>query len=70
VASSVATLLNWACSFILTKFFSKMKDAMQPYGTFFFFSGVCFCCAVFVKLIVPETKGRSLTEIEQSFKRK
>jgi SP family facilitated glucose transporter-like MFS transporter 8 len=70
IASSVATVLNWVCSFLLTKFFSQMKEALTEYGTFWFFSAVCFGCAVFVALVVPETKGRSLEEIEASFKRK
>jgi SP family facilitated glucose transporter-like MFS transporter 8 len=70
IASSVATVLNWICSFILTKFFAQMKEAITDYGTFWFFSVMCLGCAIFVQLVVPETKGRSLEEIEASFKRK
>ena len=33
-------------------------------GTFFAFSGICAAGFVFVAMCVPETKGRSLEEVE------
>ncbi|XP_077989711.1 solute carrier family 2, facilitated glucose transporter member 8-like isoform X2 [Glandiceps talaboti] len=67
VASGIATLVNWTCAFIVTLTFVHMSDAMSNQGVFWFFAGVCFLGIVFVFFIVPETKGRSLEEIEAYF---
>ena len=39
-AASVATCINWICSFILTESFSAMTDGLTQYGTFWFFAGI------------------------------
>jgi MFS family permease len=67
VAASVSTL--WAASFILTYTFPIMNRTMGISGTFFSYSGVCLVGALLVFSFVPETKGRSLEEIEAEFKR-
>jgi hypothetical protein len=46
-----------------------MKDGLTTHGTFWFFSAVCAVCFVFVKVNVPETKGKTLDEIQAHFKR-
>merc|ERR1711934_1086977 len=40
-ASSLATLLNWTCSFIVTETFDQMNSSLQPQGTVWFYAGVC-----------------------------
>jgi SP family xylose:H+ symportor-like MFS transporter len=67
VAASVSTL--WAASFVLTYTFPIMNRTMGISGTFFSYSGVCLVGALLVFSVVPETKGRSLEEIEVEFKR-
>lgn len=67
VASGIATAFNWTCSFIVTKEFNDMQDAMTKKGIFWFYGGVSLLGALFVIFFVPETKGRSLEEIEASF---
>ncbi|XP_054754532.2 solute carrier family 2, facilitated glucose transporter member 8-like [Lytechinus pictus] len=66
-ASGIATAFNWGCAFIVTKEFSHMQESMTKQGIFWFYGGICFLGAVFVFFFVPETKGRSLEEIEVSF---
>eukprot|EP00045_Choanoeca_perplexa_P007224 m.63910 g.63910 ORF g.63910 m.63910 type:complete len:503 (+) comp13983_c0_seq1:423-1931(+) len=67
LASSFATLFNWTCSFIVTETFNSMIDAMTEQGVFWFYGGVCIAGMLYVLFYVPETKGRSLEELERFF---
>ena len=67
VASSVATLTNWTCSFVVTECFSTVLAALSPQGTFLLFALVCVAGALYVAAKVPETKGVSLDQIEALF---
>lgn len=64
-AASVATGFNWACTFIVTKTFHNIIDAIDLYGTFWLFAIICVFGLIFVILFVPETRGKSLEEIEK-----
>jgi hypothetical protein len=44
-----------------------MNDMMGSHGTYWLYAGVCFATIVFVLLFIPETKGKSLQEIEATF---
>lgn len=65
VAGSSACLFNWLVAFIVTKFYSNMTAAVHGYGTFWIFSGFCFVGTAFVYFIVPETKGKTLDQIQR-----
>jgi len=67
-ASSVATLLNWSLSFIVTLFFETIAEALSQAGVFFLFAGICVGAFAFVLTCVPETRGKSFEEIEAIFK--
>jgi sugar porter (SP) family MFS transporter len=62
VAISVSAL--WVASFLLTFTFPLLNAALGPAGTFFLYASVCAAGYVFVFLLVPETKGKTLEEIE------
>jgi MFS transporter, SP family, xylose:H+ symportor len=64
VAISVSAL--WIASFLLTFTFPLLNGALGPAGTFFLYASICAAGFAFVYFLVPETKGRSLEEIEQS----
>ncbi|ELU13201.1 hypothetical protein CAPTEDRAFT_1723 [Capitella teleta] len=70
VATSITVCLHWIVAFIITKTFSIMLTSLQPYGTFWFYAGTGLVGLIFTVIIVPETKGKSLEEIEASFSRK
>jgi len=40
---------------------------LGPAGTFFLFSAICAAGAAFVAACLPETKGRSLAEVQALF---
>lgn len=68
-ASSLMTLLNWTLSFIITKTFQSMVcSPLGSYGTFWLYGGICVVGVLFVLTKVPETRGKSLEEIEEYFK--
>ncbi len=62
VSAAVSAL--WIASFALTYSFPFINRAFGSSGSFFTYSAICFAGAVFVFLWVPETKGRTLEEIE------
>jgi sugar porter (SP) family MFS transporter len=64
-AIAVATAVNWFSAFIVAQFFLSVVDAIGESTTFFIFSAFCVVTYVFVWRWVPETKGRSLEEIQE-----
>ena len=66
-ASSVVTLVNWVLVFVVTNSFPYMLQVMHEQGTFWFFAVFSFLSFVYTYLCVPETKGKTLEEIEQIF---
>lgn len=64
-AASVATGFNWMCTFIVTKTFNDMVQAIGQGETFWIFGIICLAGLGFVIFCVPETRGRSLEEIEK-----
>lgn len=69
IAGSSACLFNWLTAFIVTKVYNDMVITVQPYGTFWIFSLFCFIGIVFVYFLVPETKGKTLEEIQRELNR-
>ncbi|TDG49640.1 hypothetical protein AWZ03_003878 [Drosophila navojoa] len=63
-AGSIAGTTNWVLAFIVTKTFKNLNDALGSGGTFWLFAGVTVVGVIFVALAVPETKGKSLNEIQ------
>ncbi len=69
VAMSIATFSLWVASFILTFTFPILNDLLGSYGTFWVYSGICVLGFLFIKSKLPETKGKSLEEIEMELSR-
>ncbi|KAH8307142.1 hypothetical protein KR044_005683 [Drosophila immigrans] len=64
-AGSIAGTTNWVLAFIITKTFKNLNEGLGSGGTFWLFAGLTVVGVVFVFFIVPETKGKSLNEIQQ-----
>lgn len=64
VAVSVSAL--WIACFVLTFTFPVMSRALGPAGTFWLYAGICVTGFLFVAAKVPETRGRTLEQIELS----
>jgi len=69
-AMALATLALWIANFFTTASFPVMKAHFGLPATFAFHAGICLLYFVFVRSNVPETKGKSLEEIEQTLTRR
>jgi sugar porter (SP) family MFS transporter len=63
-AMSVATMANWGANFVVTISFLTLLSAIGNAGTFFLFAGLSIVALAYFQRQVPETKNRSLQEIE------
>lgn len=61
---SLAALGSWIAGFTIAQFFPMMLAKLQA-SVFYLYAAVCVFTLVFVAVIVPEMKGKSLEEIEQ-----
>jgi len=66
-AGAIGTVVSWMSSFIVTNQFQNMRNTLNRDGTFWLFSGINFVGVIFISLCVPETKGRTLEEIQAHF---
>ncbi len=64
-AMSIATLSVWGANWLVAGTFLSLIDAAGPAGTFWIFAGICVLAFFFCLLFVPETKSRSLEDIER-----
>jgi SP family arabinose:H+ symporter-like MFS transporter len=67
-AMSIATLCVWAANWLVAGTFLSLINAAGPAGTFWIFSSICVVAFFFCLLFVPETKGRSLEDIERHWR--
>ncbi|KAG2456073.1 solute carrier family 2, facilitated glucose transporter member 8 [Polypterus senegalus] len=68
-SSGACVLTNWGCAFLVTKEFHDVMGLLSSSGTFWMFSAFCLLSVLFTILFIPETKGRSLEQIEEHFRR-
>jgi sugar porter (SP) family MFS transporter len=64
-AMSVATMANWGANFVVTVSFLTLLSAIGNAGTFFLFAGLSIVALAYFRRHVPETKNRSLQDIER-----
>lgn len=64
-AMSVAVTSLWTACFVLTYTFPILNARLGPAGTFWLYAGICVAGFIFILLKLPETKGKSLEEIER-----
>ncbi len=67
VAMSIATFALWAACFILTYSFPVINESLGAAGTFWIYAICCGFGFFFVRKYLPETKGKTLEEIEEAF---
>ena len=69
-AMGVAVFLHWGANFLVAQTFPLMLEGWGPGPVFLGYAAIGVLAFLFVKALVPETKGRSLEEIEADLQRK
>ncbi|CAB3253627.1 unnamed protein product [Arctia plantaginis] len=64
IASSSATMLACILGFIVTKCYQQVKDAFGDHVVFWFFALVGYTGLFFIYFFVPETKSKTLEEVQ------
>jgi sugar porter (SP) family MFS transporter len=64
-AMSLATFVLWIACFILTYTFPLLNKNLGAAGTFWLYAVICILGFLFILKKLPETKGKSLEEIEK-----
>jgi SP family arabinose:H+ symporter-like MFS transporter len=67
LALSFATLILWMSDFAVSYTFPVMKEKLGTSATLLTYAFFCILAFLYVQRKVPETKGKSLELIEQSF---
>ena len=65
-AISIAVSALWIADFVLTQTFPSLKASIGTAGAFWLYAIICAAGFVFVLTAVPETKGKSLEELENN----
>nr|XP_012221518.1 PREDICTED: facilitated trehalose transporter Tret1-like [Linepithema humile] len=64
-AVSLANLWSSFLAFIVSKLYQIISDYCGVYAAFYWFTTSCFLGFVFILFIVPETRGKSLLDIQE-----
>jgi len=65
VALGISVTTLWVSNFAVAQTFPIMREAWGTSGTFWFYGGFLFFAGIVLKFTLPETKGKSLEQIER-----
>lgn len=69
-AMAVSTFFLWAASFVLTYTFPSLNEAVGAAGAFWLYGAICVAGFLFILGRLPETKGKTLEELEHELTRR
>lgn len=64
VATGLGSAACWFCAFLVTKFYPGLALELGNYTCYWTFCVLCVMACFYVIFRVPETKGKSLDEIQ------
>lgn len=67
-AMALSTGISWACAFIVVQFYPWMEATLGANVAFAIFAALLLAACAFIIFCIPETKGKSLEEIEKELK--
>jgi SP family xylose:H+ symportor-like MFS transporter len=65
IGMSITVVCLWTSCFLLLQTFPAIINSLKPEYTFYLFAFICSVGWLFILLAIPETKGKSLEEIEK-----
>jgi len=65
-AASIATSTLWSGTLLVTFTFLSLVKILNLWGTFAIYAALSCLCCIFVWKMVPETKGRTLEQIQET----
>jgi sugar porter (SP) family MFS transporter len=68
--TGVSALSNWGANFVVSQAFLPLVALIGTTAVFWILAGLCVVAAIFIHFFVPETRGRSLEQIETDLRRK
>jgi len=68
IGTSFSTSTNWFFNLLVAQTFLDVINLLSRSGAFLFYAGLSVLGLIFVALLLPETKGKSLEDIEELFK--
>uniref|UniRef100_A0ACB8E656 Solute carrier 2, facilitated glucose transporter member 9 n=1 Tax=Sphaerodactylus townsendi TaxID=933632 RepID=A0ACB8E656_9SAUR len=68
-AFMIAGIINWLSNFAVGLLFPYIQKGLQTY-CFLVFAAICLAGATFLFFVLPETKNKTLFEINQAFAKK
>jgi len=68
-AMSIAVTALWSACFLLTYTFPLLNAALGAAGTFWTYAAICLAGLVFLVFRLPETRGKTLEQIETNIRR-
>ncbi len=69
-AISLATVVLWSSCLLVTVTFLSLVKELGPAGTFWLYSGLSLVSFLFIMRSVPETKGRTLEQIQSDWRQR
>jgi len=67
ISIAIVNIANWFIGFVITVSFASLQAMFGMYGAFWLFGACSVVGVIYVIRCVPETKGKSLEDIELSF---
>lgn len=64
VGSGCAVAVNWGCVSLVTFYFQPLCQSLSTAVTFWGFAVICSIATLFSLIMVPETKGKSMQQIQ------
>ncbi|XP_032523565.1 facilitated trehalose transporter Tret1-like [Danaus plexippus] len=70
IGVSICILVSLLIVFLTTNYFSEMALKLGPSNTYWFFSAMCALVCTLIYFFIPETKGKTFSEIQTALGRK
>lgn len=69
-SSGLTSAFNFVCFFVVVKTFGEMSEAVGVFGVFMFYGCIALIGTIVLYFIMPETRNKTLQQIEESFSQK